>query len=297
MFISAAGTIELFFISIYHTEKGDPIELMIRKSILPLVLIAATLACNFSASGTPTGEPGATASSIPGTDTFTPPALTATQTLPATLTATVTGTAPPSETARPPTDTAIPTVPGLKARVTADRLSCRYGPGPEYLYLFALRATANIELIGRVDADNWNWVLVENQVPCWVNTDFLEIQGDFRSLPVVYPDIAKLPITPYYPRSEVLSAARNNDTNEVTVTWLDVPVSPGDFEDETMFTYIVEIWRCENGQILFEPLPANIATVNFVDEPGCSEPSRGRVWVQEKHGYAGPADIPWPEYP
>lgn len=180
--------------------------------------------------------------------------------------------------------------------MTADRLSCRYGPGPEYLYLFALRATANIKLIGRVDADNWNWVLVENQVPCWVNTDFLEIQGDFRSLPVLYPDIAKLPITPYYPRSEVLSAERNNDTHKVSVTWLEVPVSPGDFEEETMFTYIVEVWRCESGQIFFEPLPTNVALVSFIDEPGCSEPSRGRVWVQEKHGYAGPADIPWPEY-
>jgi len=186
-------------------------------------------------------------------------------------------------------------VESLKARVTADRLSCRYGPGPEYLYLFAFRAGANIELIGRVDADNWNWVLVENQVPCWVKAEFIESQGDLLSLPVVYPGLAKLPITPYYPPSEVLSAKRNNLTNEVTVSWVDVPVSLGDYEDDSMQTYIIEVWRCEAGQLLFDPLATRSAFISFVDEPGCNEPSHGQVWVQEKHGYAGPAEIPWPE--
>jgi len=176
-------------------------------------------------------------------------------------------------------------------------LSCRYGPGPEYLYLFAFRATAKVELIGRVDAENWNWVLVENDVPCWVHADFLEVQGDIKSLPIVYPGIAKLPITPYYPRSEVLSAERNKETNEITVSWVEVPVSLGDYEDDSMQTYIVEVWRCQDGQLIFDPLATRLTYIIFVDEPGCSEPSHGRVWVQEKHGYAGPADILWPESP
>jgi hypothetical protein len=179
--------------------------------------------------------------------------------------------------------------------VTADRLSCRYGPGPEYLYLFAFRAGANIELIGRVDAENWNWVLVKNQVPCWISANFIEVQGDILSLPVMYPDVAKLPITPYYPLSEVLSAKRNPLTNEVTVSWVEVPVSLGDYEDDSMQTYVIEVWRCQSGQLIFDPLATRLAFISFVDEPGCSEPSHGRVWVQEKHGYAGPAEIPWPE--
>jgi hypothetical protein len=186
-------------------------------------------------------------------------------------------------------------VESLKAKVTADLLSCRYGPGPEYLYLFALRRGANIRLIGRVDAENWNWVLVENQVPCWVKADFLEIQGDFKGLPTLYPGIAELPITPYYPPSEVLNATRNPLTNEVTISWLEVPVSLGDYEDDSMQTYIVEVWRCQGGQLIFDPLATRFAFISFVDEPGCSEASHGQVWVQEKHGYAGPAEIPWPE--
>ena len=255
-----------------------------------LGIIALTiLACNFTARGEPVSSSPASAdspTSVPVTKTFTP--------LPATLTFTPLPTDIPSPTDTP-TQTAIPTVESLEATVTADLLSCRYGPGPEYLYLFAFRRTANIKLIGRVDADNWKWALVENDVPCWVHTDFVQIEGDYKSLPIVYPGIAKLPITPYYPRSEVLSAERDNQTNEITISWLPVPISAGDYEDETMQQYLIEIWRCESGQLIFDPLATNFTFITFVDEPGCSEPSYGQVWVQEKHGYAGPAEIPWPE--
>ena len=233
----------------------------------------------------------------PPSNTSTFPAPTETTSATPTPSFTQTVVAPDTPSPSPsPTATAFPTVESLKATVTADLLSCRYGPGPEYLYLFAFRSTANIELIGRVDAENWRWVLVENQVPCWVHTDFLEVEGDILSLPVVYPGIARLPITPYYPRSEVLSAERDNQTNEITLSWVEVPISLGDYEDDSMQTYIVELWRCQDGELIFDPLATRFAFIQFVDEPGCSEPSYGRVWVQEKHGYAGPAEIPWPPY-
>jgi hypothetical protein len=186
-------------------------------------------------------------------------------------------------------------VESLKATITADRLSCRYGPGPEYLYLFAFRAGANIELIGRVDAENWDWVMVENQAPCWIKAEFAEIQGDIRSLPVVYPGLAKLPITPYYGPSAVLSAQRNAATNEVTISWKEVTVNLGDYEDESMQTYIVELWRCQDGELIFDPIGTRLTFLTFIDEYGCNAPSHGQVWVQDKHGYAGPAEIPWPE--
>ena len=231
-----------------------------------------------------------TSTSVPSTEAFT---LSPTQTLTPIPTLTVTSTPLPTETI---TSTPLPVVERLKAKVTAGLLSCRYGPGPDYLYLFAFRQGANIELVGRVDADNWDWVWVENETRCWVKAQFLDVAGDIKSLPVVYPEIAKLPITPYYPSSGVLSAKRNKDTNEVAVSWVHVPISPGDFEDDTMQTYIVEIWRCVGGELIFDPLATSLAFITFVDEPGCSEPSHGSIYVQEKHGYAGPAEIPWPEY-
>ena len=269
---------------------------MKRKPFFLILCIISSFACTLTS--TPVPSPFAE-TSLPTNTSF--PPVTETPFLPAAtgspaLKETLTPTPLASETASPfPSNTALPTVASLEARVTADRLSCRYGPGPEYLYLFAFRAGANIELVGRVDAENWNWVLVENQVPCWISADFIEVQGDILSLPVLYPDGAKLPLTPYYPPSEVTSARRDPITNEVTVAWANIPVSLGDYEDDSMQTYIIEVWRCQGGQLIFDPLATRSTFISFVDEPGCSEPSHGRVWVQEKHGYAGPAEIPWPE--
>src|SRR5687768_4291908 len=115
-----------------------------------ILFIAMTLACSLS-NGLPTVSPSPmftdTSTDISPTETLSP-------------ISTLTTTASPSQTFTPlPTDTAtlsaptetlttepIPTVQSLRATVTADRLSCRYGPGSEYLYLFALRQTANIKL-------------------------------------------------------------------------------------------------------------------------------------------------------
>ena len=261
---------------------------MRRKSIILILCLMSAFACTL----TPTQVPHTPVETTVPTNTVLAP----TTTQAATMTSTLTSTPLPTETATLfPSNTALPTVARLKAKVTADRLSCRYGPGPEYLFLFAFRSGANIELIGRVDAENWSWVLVENQVPCWISANFIEVQGDILSLPVMYPDVAKLPITPYYPPSEVTSAKRNPLTNEITLSWVEIPVSLGDYEDDSMQTYIVEVWRCEGGQLIFDPLATRATFISFVDEPACSEPSHGRVWVQEKHGYAGPAEIPWPE--
>jgi len=182
-------------------------------------------------------------------------------------------------------------VESLKAKVTADLLSCRYGPGAEYLYLYALKAGANIKLIGRTDANNWVWVDGTNK--CWVNTKFLEIAGDWEALPVVYPGIAKLPITPYYPAPGWANATRKG--NNIEVNWEAVPISPGKYEDENMHQYILEVWRCENGQILFETLGTNLPYLIIpMDEAGCSQPSHANVWLQEKHGFAGPVEVAWP---
>jgi len=254
--------------------------------LLLALLILTALACTASGVGLPASPTAAsTFTSIPATETFTP--------LPPTPTFTLTFTPLPTETL---TSTPRPVVESLDATVTAERLSCRYGPGPEYLYLFAFRSGANIKLIGRVNADNWHWVLVENQTPCWVSTFYLSILGDVLHLPTVYPDIVKLPITPYYAPSSVLNAQRNPETNQITMSWLNIPVSLGDYEDDSMQTYIVELWRCQDGELIFDPLATRLTYIAFLDEPGCNEPSHGRVWVQEKHGYAGPADIPWPPY-
>jgi hypothetical protein len=219
--------------------------------------------------------------------------ISATETFFPTSAPTVISTPLPTDTPPPTathTSTPIPVVKSLNARVIAELLSCRYGPGAEYLYLYALRQTANIKLIGRADGNNWVWVDGENK--CWVNARFLEIEGDPMNLPIVYPGIAKLPVSPYYPGPGWAKATRNG--NNVEVTWEPVPISPGKYEDENMHQYIVEVWRCEDGQITFETLGTNFPFITVKnDEAGCGIPSHGKVFVQEKHGYGGPVEIPW----
>ena len=227
-----------------------------------------------------------------------PPQPTATAVPPsptATATALPSETPSPTDTATPvPTDTVtpVPTVGMLKATVTADLLKCHYGPGEFYLFLYGLRGGANIQLIGRADGSHWVWVSGRND--CWVNSSYLTIQGDWRALPVVYPGAATLPQSPYYPATAVTKVVRSE--TQVKVTWLEVPLRPGDEEDASMQHYIIEVWHCLSGQLVFDPLGTNDSSITFTDEPGCLEPSHGRIFVQEKHGFAGPAEIPWPPY-
>jgi len=199
---------------------------------------------------------------------------------------------PPLTDTRFPTSTSTqpPTVPSLNATVTADLLSCRYGPGSEYLFLYGLRKGASIKLIGQTGGNNWVWV--DGRSKCWVNVKFIEIEGDFHQLPIVYPELAPLPRSPYYSPTTILSATR--DKTLVMIEWDDIPLRPGDAEDENMLHYIIEVWRCEAGEMIFDPLATNDNRISFVDEPGCASPSHGRVFVQEKHGFAGPTLIPWP---
>ncbi|MFN8405681.1 MAG: hypothetical protein U0V48_19325, partial [Anaerolineales bacterium] len=256
------------------------------------LIVLTTLSCNLSGGGQPASpslQPAYTPSTVPSTSTFTPAP-----------TATSTSTPLPTDTPAPtdtPTLTPIPTVESLRATVTADKLTCRYGPGAEYLYLVALNRTARIKLIGRADGNNWVWV--ENVDPqnrsanCWVNKKFLEIQGDPQALPIVYPGV-KLIVSPYYPGPSWASAKRDENGN-VVISWEPVPISPGKFANENMRQYLVEVWRCEAGQIIFETLGTNFPFITVEkDEAGCAVPSHGRVYVQEKHGYGGPVEIPWP---
>ena len=266
---------------------------MKRNGYLLVLLILMMLSCTISGGQAPTVSASETAAAtfpatnVPFTETFTPLRPTTTTS----PTPTLTFTPIPTDTFTP---SPLPIVESIKAKVTAERLSCRYGPGAEYLYLYALRVGANIELIGRTDANDWVWVDGTNK--CWVKSTFLEIAGDRLSLPIVYPGIAKLPITPYYPPASWANARRAGDN--VEVTWEAVPISPGKYEDENMHQYIVEVWRCENGEILFETLGTNFPFITVEnDQAGCAVPSHGNVWVQEKHGFAGPTEIPWPTHP
>ena len=238
-----------------------------------------------------------------------PPSLTFTPTASLTSTDTTTPTALPTDTpAGTPTDTQTPTQtprpsrtptktpPPTKSIVRAEilqRANCRYGPGVVYLYKYGLVAGSNMNVIGRIESGAWVYIqAIGGTNPCWVNASLVKINGDLWSVDIVYPGKAILPQSPYYPPVSWVSAYRNDAL--VTVSWNDIPLRAGDEEDDEMQHYIVEVWRCEGGQLLFEALGTNDLFISFIDQYGCSLPSHGRVYVQEKHGFAGPVEIPWP---
>jgi hypothetical protein len=208
---------------------------------------------------------------------------------------TPTNTPAPTHTLRPtrtPTNTPLPTQSIVRAEVL-QQANCRYGPGAFYLYKYGLVAGSNMNVIGRIESGAWVYIqAIGGSNPCWVKTSLVEITGDLWSVDVVYPGKAFLPLSPYYPPVSWVHASRNDAM--ITVSWNDVPLRPGDEEDEEMQHYIVEVWRCEGGWTLFEALGTNDLYITFYDQYGCTQPSHGRVYVQEKHGFAGPVEIPWP---
>lgn len=208
--------------------------------------------------------------------------------------------APPTETATATlelTPSPIPTYAILRGVVIPDKVSCRYGPGAMYLYLYGMVKGATQDVIGRTDTGSW--VLTRSRgdnKSCWVKTEFLNLNGDVMSVEMVYPNQFTIPHTNQTYRAPWDVAAIRTD-NQVTISWKSEPLRPGDEESATSVLYVVETWLCQNGELVFTPLGAYQAQVTVTDEAGCAQPSHGRVYFSEKHGYAGPSEIPWPPAP
>ncbi len=269
--------------------------------VFTVIVSLAALGCNLSAgpASAPVPEQPATLNAEPATASPLPPATdipapTETALPPPTETATSTLEPTSTETALP---TITPTYAILRGTVNVERVSCRYGPGAMYLYLYGMIQGANQDVIGRTDTGNW--VLTKargDNKACWVKADFLTLSGDLMSLEVVYPDQYTLPqsnqnyLLPYD-----VAAIRTGD--QVVITWKSEALRPGDQEDENMVIYIIETWTCADGQLTFKPIGTNLAQVTVTDQAGCSQPSHGRIYFQEKHGYIGPTEINWPPAP
>jgi hypothetical protein len=214
-----------------------------------------------------------------------------------TFTATPTATTTLTPTATP-TLTATPTqIASLEGEVLADKLSCRYGPGAAYLYAWGLSKGAKVEVIGKAETTGGLWVYVrhqDNDRPCWVNAKFLQIGGDAAALEQVYPEKAALILFYHdkFPPVTNVEAGRTGDF--VGVTWVGYELALGDRESEESPLYLVEFWTCQGGQIVFTAYGAFEENALIKDEPGCSEPSHGQVYIAHKDGYIGPVNIPWP---
>lgn len=270
-----------------------------------IFLFAMCLGLMLSACNSPAGQPAST--SMPASlATEVAPTRASVPILPATATQspvpspTPTFTPAPTETPTlEPTATPspIPTYAILRGTVNMDKVSCRYGPGAPYLYLYGMVKGAVQDVIGRTDTGKW--VLTKSHgdnKSCWVKTEYLDLNGDVMSVEIVYPDKYTLPESNQHYRSPWdVVAIRKGD--QVTISWKSDPLRAGDEESPTSVLYIVETWVCQDGKLIFTPLGAYQAQVTVTDQAGCTEPSHGRVFFSEKHGYAGPTEITWPPAP
>ena len=279
--------------------------------LLTLLVGAAVVAASITVSGlwspgtasTPTETQSSIMPSLPPatalvTNTPTPiPSLTATQTEPPTSTPT------PSPTA---TETLTPTpVFSILTGEVINRTACRHGPGDIYLYRFGLVPTNRMEVRGQMNMWNgkefqtWVWGLPESfPGECWVNARDIKLNGELASLEVLYPDKVDLPFVrdARWPVPRNVKAERLGD--EVTISWdfFDVPL--GERESENSPRYVLELWLCQDRQLVFTPIPVyEFTRVSVIDQPGCDEPSHGRIILAEKHGYVGPVEIKWPRPP
>lgn len=262
-----------------------------------LLLIFLMITLGLSACGAPDAAPSNTPTLAPPADTATliPPTDTPSPAPTETALPTATFTLTPEPTATETlTPSPVPTYAILRGKINVERASCRYGPGATYLYLYGLVQGATQDVIGRTNTGAW--LLTQSRgdtKQCWVKADLMELNGDVMSVEVVYPGKYNIPQSNqgYLPPWDV---AATRTGNQVTITWKSEALRAGDEEDANMQIYIVEVWACQNGQVTFTPIGTNFAQVTVTDETGCSEPSHGRVYFQEKHGYAGPSEIPWP---
>jgi hypothetical protein len=215
-----------------------------------------------------------------------------------TSTPTITPTSTPS-----PTITPSPTYTVPRVRILMHS-QCRYGPGVAYLYKYDLYEGNFLEVIGwreilaKQTDGSWQpsvWAYLRaigGNNPCWLSAKLFEvIQGDIYSTPEYIP---LLPYRELYKPPTAVEATR--DGNTVTVIWSYVWMTEDDYRG-----YLVEAWVCHAGQIYLAPVSyvgPNVAHLALAipDEPGCSEPSSGRLYTVEKHGYTAWIPIPWPGF-
>jgi hypothetical protein len=145
------------------------------------ILLLAMMACNIS-------TPGATSTPVSTTE-IGKDVPTATETEPATETATLEPSLTPTETpALEPSETATPEPP--TASVVKES-NCRAGPGGAYELVTVLKVGENVDVIGRDLGAGFVFVkpakLPEGQEGCWMLITSLDVSGDVTPLPAFTP--------------------------------------------------------------------------------------------------------------
>ena len=210
------------------------------------------------------------------------PTSTATQTL--TATPAFTATMTPSPTIAATATFAFP------AATVNKQAHCRYGPSVAYLHAADLLPGDTGTVRERYIYGNWLYVKFDKlNYFCWVAPSVVDVVGDISTLKYKELNLQSIGSNMYGPPKGV-TATRSGAF--VVISWEQVEMT----KDKDR-GYLLELFVCQNGNYLWwtDSYPDQFTTSYEVkDESGCSQPSSGKLYTVEKHGFSEPAIIPWP---
>jgi len=228
--------------------------------------------------------------------------LTSTDTSTPSYTPTETQTTPPTATITPPSTQTIAGSPTFDyPTVTVDQkfphYRCMWGPSQEYLWGWDLIAGDTGIVYGRSPYNGWLYVqMTRVNKYCWIGPLGLDVSGDVKRVGYKDKNFA-LPfsMTNFYAAPTGVKATRDGD--QVTVSWNKVWMTLDDDRG-----YFLDVFVCQNGNYVWMPegsvaLPDQYHnSFTFTDQKGCSQPSGGKLYTVEKHGYTSPVTVPWPAF-
>jgi len=211
------------------------------------------------------------------TSTFTP-----TETLTPTITFTPSITSSPTITATPTFSFPVATI--------NKQAHCRYGPSKAYLHAADLYPGDVGTVRNRYVYSNWLYVKFDKlNYLCWIAPSVVDVTGDVKSLAFKELNLQSIGSNMYGPPQNVVAT---RDGKKVTITWDPVKMTQDDDRG-----YLLELFVCQNTVYLwwtdsYSDQFTTSYTVN--DEAGCAQPSSGKLYTVEKHGFSDPAIISWP---
>jgi len=209
-------------------------------------------------------------------------------------TLTPTETATPTVTSTPtvevsPTITATPTF-AFPSVTVNKQAHCRYGPAVAYLHAADLYPGDAGTVRGRFIYSNWLYIKFDKlNYFCWVAPSVVDVVGDVSTVAYKELNLQSIGSNMYGPPGNVMAV---RDGNTVTITWNKVEMTLDDSRG-----YLLELFVCQDTNLLWwtDANPDQDSTSYTVrDEAGCAQPSSGKLYTVEKHGFSEPAIILWP---
>jgi CRP-like cAMP-binding protein/uncharacterized protein YraI len=123
--------------------------------------------------------------------------ITPTSMAPPTTAETLEATAEPTATSldtETPSPAATPSVP-TRARITGDGLQVRIGPGTTYEVTTSLAEGDEVDVLGRDEMGDWVKISLDSGEEGWVTSEFVDVEGNLKAVPVITPEPIALPTT------------------------------------------------------------------------------------------------------